>query len=221
MDNLKLWESVRKVPEEAKKSIGGGRLKGMTDINPMWRIKTLTEQFGMVGIGWYYQITEKRMTEGANGEIAAFVDIDLFVKINDEWSKPIQGTGGSMFIAKERSGLYTSDECFKMALTDAISVACKSLGIGADVYWDKDRTKYSETPQAAPQAAPQAKTLTPQQLAFFKSAIEHDSDPDQAKERLKELYKSLGASKLSEVKQENFDELKDKFLEYGLPFSLN
>ena len=26
--------------------------------------------------------------------------------------------------------------------TDAISVACKSLGVGADVYWDKDSTKY-------------------------------------------------------------------------------
>lgn len=30
-----------------------------------------------------------------------------------------------------------------MATTDAISVACKQLGIGADIYWDKDKTKYS------------------------------------------------------------------------------
>lgn len=38
-----------------------------------------------------------------------------------------------------------------MALTDAISVACKTLGMGADVYWDKDSTKYSQTStQAAP-----------------------------------------------------------------------
>lgn len=28
--------------------------------------------------------------------------------------------------------------------TDAISVACKQLGIGADVYWDSDRTKYNK-----------------------------------------------------------------------------
>lgn len=36
-----------------------------------------------------------------------------------------------------------SDECFKMALTDAISVAAKAIGIGADVYWEKDKTKYT------------------------------------------------------------------------------
>jgi hypothetical protein len=32
---------VRVVPNEAKKEIKGGRLSGFTDINPMWRIKTL------------------------------------------------------------------------------------------------------------------------------------------------------------------------------------
>ena len=52
-----------------------------------------------------------------------------------------------MFVAKERNGLYTSDECYKMALTDAISVACKALGFGADVYWQADRTKYTNKPQ--------------------------------------------------------------------------
>ena len=29
--------------------------------------------------------------------------------------------------------MYTSDECYKMALTDALSVACKALGVAADV----------------------------------------------------------------------------------------
>lgn len=141
--NLELYNKVRVVPDEAQKPIGGGRLKGMTDINPMWRIKTLTEQFGPCGKGWYFEILEERIEEGANGEKVAFTKINLYVKYGEEWSKPLQGTGGSSFIAKERSGLYTSDECFKMALTDAISVSCKSLGIGADIYYAKDRTKYS------------------------------------------------------------------------------
>lgn len=141
--NLELYNKVRVVPDEAQKPIGGGRLKGMTDINPMWRIKTLTEQFGPCGKGWYFEILEERIEEGANGEKVAFTKINLYVKYGEEWSKPVQGTGGSSFIAKERSGLYTSDECFKMALTDAISVSCKSLGIGADIYYAKDRTKYS------------------------------------------------------------------------------
>lgn len=146
-DNLAIYNKVRQVPPEAQKAIQGGRLKGMTDINPMWRIKTLTEQFGPVGQGWYYEILEKRIEEGGNGEKVAFVDINLYVKFEDEWSRPIVGTGGSSFVAKEKSGLYTSDECFKMALTDAISVACKALGMGADVYYANDKSKYDESGQ--------------------------------------------------------------------------
>lgn len=142
MNNLEIYNKVRVVPKEAQKTIGGGRLKGMTDINPMWRIKALTEQFGPCGIGWKYVIKSKQLEEGANGEIVAFVDIDLYYKHNDAWSEAIPGTGGAMFVTKEKNGPFTSDECYKMALTDAISVACKAIGFGADVYWDKDKSKY-------------------------------------------------------------------------------
>lgn len=144
MENLAIYNAVRSVPDSAKRQIGAGRLKGKTDINPMWRLKTLTEQFGPCGIGWKYVITDKRLEQGANGEVAAFLDIDLFVKVDGAWSDAIPGTGGSAFVAKEKNGPYTSDECFKMALTDAISVACKALGFGADVYWEADRSKYDK-----------------------------------------------------------------------------
>ncbi|MCH5271605.1 MAG: hypothetical protein J1E83_12790 [Lachnospiraceae bacterium] len=141
MSNLEIYEKVRSVPSSAQRKIESGRLKGKTDINPMWRIKALTEQFGPCGVGWYYKTT-KQWTEQIGEEIAAFVNIELFIKYNDEWSQPIFGVGGSMLAAKESKGIHVSDECFKMATTDAISVACKQLGIGADVYWEKDKTKY-------------------------------------------------------------------------------
>lgn len=147
MENLEIYERVRQVPQSAQREIQAGRLKGKTDINPMWRIKALTEQFGPCGIGWKYTITDKRLENGANNEVSAFVDIDLYIKVDGEWSDAIPGTGGSAFVASERNGLYTSDECFKMALTDAISVACKALGFGADVYWAKDATKYTPRPE--------------------------------------------------------------------------
>lgn len=147
MENLEIYEHVRQVPTSAQREIQAGRLKGKTDINPMWRIKALTEQFGPCGIGWKYTITDKRLENGANNEVSAFVDIDLFIKVDGAWSDAIPGTGGSAFVASERNGLYTSDECFKMALTDAISVACKALGFGADVYWAKDATKYTQRPE--------------------------------------------------------------------------
>lgn len=144
-ENMELYNKFGVTPTNAQKKIEAGRLKGMTDINPMYRIKALTEQFGPVGFGWYYEITHKWLETGADGVIAAFVDINLYVKYNEEWSKPIQGTGGSTFVAKESKGLYTDDEAFKKALTDAISIACKSLGMCADIYYSKDSnfgTKY-------------------------------------------------------------------------------
>lgn len=143
MDNLNIYNKLREVPETAKKSIAAGRLKGMTDISPMWRIKVMTETFGVCGIGWYYTIEKQWLEEGSEGAIKCFCNINLYVKVGDEWSMAIPGTGGSDFIAKESRGLYTSDECYKMALTDALSVSMKALGVGADVYYEKDRTKYN------------------------------------------------------------------------------
>ena len=140
---MDIYEKLRKVPDKAKKQITGGRLKGMTDIKPMWRIEMLTETFGMCGFGWKAPIVKKEIIEGANGVKIAVVDIELYVKCDGEWSEPIYGTGGASFVANEKDGLYTSDECFKMAYTDALSVACKSLGMGADVYWGD--SKYPTT----------------------------------------------------------------------------
>lgn len=154
MNNLCIYELAREVPGEAKKLISAGRLKGMTDINPMYRIKKLTEIFGPCGIGWWYEITDKHFAaDEITKQVAAFVDINLYY-VDPETgvaSKAIPGTGGASFVAQERNGPYMSDECYKMALTDAISVAAKALGIGADVYWDKDRSKYFEhTEQETP-----------------------------------------------------------------------
>ena len=161
MENLGIYEAVRKVPDSALKTISSGRLKGMSDINPMWRIKKLTEQFGPCGIGWCYDITRQWMEQGAEGQIAAFCDILLYYKAGEDWSKGIPGTGGSLFVAKESKGLHTSDECYKMALTDAISVAAKALGIGADVYWNKDSTKYTGSAKP-PEQPPKSSSPLPQ-----------------------------------------------------------
>lgn len=146
--NMDIYNHFREVPQEALKPINAGRLKGMSDINPMWRIKKLTEEFGPCGFGWRTEIVKMWLENGATGVVSAFVQINLFVKLGGEWSEAIPGIGGASFVAQEKSGLYTSDEAYKMAYTDAISVACKSLGMAADVYYAKDRTKYTESPEA-------------------------------------------------------------------------
>lgn len=172
MENMEIYDKVKETPQTALKAISAGRLKGMSDINPMYRIYTLTKAFGPCGFGWKYTINNKEIMDGANGEKIAIVDIDLYFKWNGEWSEAIPGTGGSSFIANERNGPYTSDECYKMALTDALSVACKALGVGADVYWSAGHTKYDEPRQTAqnaprqPQAQNRANTpAQPQNLA--------------------------------------------------------
>ena len=161
MENLNYYNSLRSVPEKYTKKITGGRLNGMTDIKPQWRTEKMTEVFGPCGIGWYYEETKREYKEyksreefeNRSGEkrtedvthVAVFIDINLYFRyekidtltgrvVGYEWSKPIHGTGGSMFVAKEKSGMFVSDEAIKMALTDALSVAMKAIGMAADIY---------------------------------------------------------------------------------------
>ena len=51
-ENMSLYNAFRNTPDNAKKAINEGKLKGKTDINPMFRIEQLTKQFGPCGIGW-------------------------------------------------------------------------------------------------------------------------------------------------------------------------
>lgn len=199
MEKMSIYNAVRSCPPEALKEITAGRLKGKSDIDPMWRIQILTEMFGACGIGWYYEIDRQWTEQGANGEVAAFCNISLYIKDGDSWSKPIKGTGGAAFIANERNGAYTSDECFKMALTDAISVSCKALGVAADVYWRQGRTKYDqprEQPQTAPQpTAPARKVSMPTAQAI--EGLINDTGTNRA-----ELLKYYGVTDVSELTQE-------------------
>lgn len=164
--NMRIYDAVRHVPDQAKKKINGGRLAGMTDINGMWRIKVLTEQFGPCGDGWYIsdvKYWQDRMDK--NESVALFCSILLHVKMDGAWSQPIYGIGGNMLVAAEKSGPRLDDEAYKKAYTDAISVACKALGIGADVYFEKDVTKYSDYEGESEQKAQKPNQQTAQQTA--------------------------------------------------------
>ena len=124
MNNLSIYDKVRNVPKEACKDFNNGSFSG-TDINPMWRIKTLTDVFGPSGIGWYTEVLE-HWSEEINGEVLVFVALNLYVKCEGEWSKPIYGVGGNKTLQQFRSGAKVSDEGYKMAYTDALSVAAKA-----------------------------------------------------------------------------------------------
>lgn len=199
MENMTIYEAGKNVPAEAKKTIKGGRINGFTDINPMWRIRKLTEIFGPCGIGWFYTI-DREWLEGneSTGEVAAFVRISLYVKADGEWSKPIVGVGGSMFAASESKGIRVSDECYKMAQTDALSVACKNLGIGAEVYWSAGETKYSSGGQAAAPTQDPTKA-TPEQIAAIRQAY--------GDERVMKLMEVNGIVRMEDLPRAKADDI--------------
>jgi len=191
---MKFYNQLKGVPAEMTKKITGGRLNGMTDIKPQWRYLRITEVFGDCGVGWYYTIKRLWTEKGTDEQVLAFAEIDFFYKNGDEWSKPIAGIGGSMMVTKEKSGMHNSDECYKMAVTDALSVALKMIGVGADIYMGyPPETKYQNKPTETP---PDTKTdKTPDTSKPMKSLADVNIEKAMkvasvSKERLLEIVKS-------------------------------
>ena len=146
LNNVRFYEKFMTTPKDAQKSFKGkGGFEG-TDINPMFRIKVLTEVFGPAGFGWWtdnvrYEFVESPTTK----ETHVFCELDLYIKDPEsgEVSHPIYGIGGNTYIGTNKYGPTATDEAKKMAYTDALSIACKALGIGHDVWYGKDQTKYT------------------------------------------------------------------------------
>lgn len=151
----KRYEAMAQPPQEALKPIDFGALKGKSDINPQWRIEALTEQFGLCGIGWKFEIVNTATQPCGDGQILLFMQVNLYVKDGEQWGAAIPGFGGDMLITKNKNGLVPNDEAYKMCLTDALGNAAKCVGVAANVYRGfNDGSKYSKAqPQQAPQPA--------------------------------------------------------------------
>ena len=149
--SIDIYESLSRPPKDALREIQAGKLKGKTDINPQWRYKAMTEKFGLVGIGWKYEVQKLWTEAGAGNEKLAFAQVAVFIKDGDAWSEPIVGIGGSRLVQLEKGAAVSNDEGYKMAVTDAFSTALKMLGVAADIYAGRwDGTKYNDEPQKQP-----------------------------------------------------------------------
>ena len=145
-----IYESLARPPKDALRQIEAGKLKGKTDINPQWRYKAMTEAFGLVGIGWKYEVRKLWTEQGAGAEKLAFAQVAVYIKDGDTWSDPIEGIGGSRLVQLEKGAAVSNDEGYKMAVTDAFSTALKMLGVAADIYagrWDGSKYKEELPPQ--------------------------------------------------------------------------
>ncbi|MBO7447427.1 hypothetical protein J6U78_03765 [bacterium] len=148
-DKTRIWNMVCETPDEVKKEITGGRMNGKTDINPMYRLKRLTELFGPPGKGWYTDQVRYTITDGGvTKEVSIECELNLYVKydgLDGPWSAPIYGVGGNKVLAFDKNGLHLDDDARKKAYTDAVSIACKAIGICADVWFGCDEGKYAKS----------------------------------------------------------------------------
>jgi hypothetical protein len=204
-DNLKLWDAVKTPPLSSLKTIRGGRLNGMTDISPMWRYSAATEQFGPCGVGWKFEIVRTWTDEGADGEITANAQVNLYFKHEGAWSEAIPGVGGSALTKMEKSGLHTSDECYKMAITDALSTSMKMLGFGADIYMGKfDGTKYKDEVKPTGPSDTQKMINKVQFEERLKQAELKFDEKNMGATFLKYLEDTYGTNNISQIAKERY-----------------
>ena len=188
MEALQIYKKLSQPPKTALRQIQAGDLKGKTDINPQWRYEAMTETFGLVGLGWKYEVQKLWTEPGANGEVLAFAQVAVFVRDPDtkEWSDAIVGIGGSKLINKFSTGPKSNDEGYKMAVTDAFSTSLKMIGVAADIYAGRwDGSKYTE--------APAAQTSAPQPQKQTKGPMGGPDTPAQ-KKKIKELLDTKSPS---------------------------
>jgi len=144
-DNLKLWESVSKTDPSATKNANvGGR--DQTSINGYWMIKQATDKFGLLGIGWGYEVLEERWDNGALIAVKVTneenrleqskthtIKIKLWYVIDGKKGEVIQ-YGHTPAIYRSKYGVSDDGEAPKKSLMDAIKKSLSMLGFSADIF---------------------------------------------------------------------------------------
>jgi uncharacterized short protein YbdD (DUF466 family) len=139
----KIWDALGKTdPEHTKKFSRSGGFKG-TAVKPMWVYHRLTEQFGPVGLGWGHNKPEYQIVHATEGEVLVYCTVECW---HTDRSATFYGVGGDKAVSRNKNGLFTDDEAFKKAFTDAVMNAFKSLGVAADIHMGlHDDDKYVES----------------------------------------------------------------------------
>jgi hypothetical protein len=168
--NLELWNSVQSTdPKYTKKFSRGGGFSG-TAINATFLAKKATDKFGPIGIGWGIIVEDETWATGAPliddkwGKVGEEIVHVLRIMLWYDW----QGTRGevrhygqTVFVGKNKHGIFTDEEAPKKSLTDAMSKALSLLGFASDVHLGLyDDNKYVSDLKAALEAEkPKGPTL--------------------------------------------------------------
>lgn len=166
-DNLAVWDKVSKTdPSATKTSNQGGRQQ--TSIDGYWMIKKATETFGMVGIGWGWEVLEERWDDGALIPIKQddgstrleqskthTIKLKLWFNHNGQRGEVTQ-YGHTQAIYKSKWGVSDDGEAPKKSLMDAIKKSLSMLGFCSDIFMgmfeDEEYLKQLQTEQAIAKA---------------------------------------------------------------------
>lgn len=160
MDNLDLWDKVGKTnPNNTKKVTQRG---GFTAIDAYSQIKAATEQFGPVGKGWGWEVLNIQYPP--NDTVT--VHIKMWHGSRDNFFDVF----GQKDLNTKGANSKADEDCFKKALTDAVTKGLSYLGFNADVFMGMfDDNKYVEAQTKA--NAPKAKWHGPIQKSKIQDAI--------------------------------------------------
>lgn len=170
-DKNPLWRDLYAVnPGATKPFKKGGGFSG-TQIDPAWRLQRMTEVFGPVGLGWGYEIKERRVeaydVEKYNAPSVrvhfAFVTLRVwYVLPTEEPVFPTDDKGNpnrrepplnALWTGEQDGGTATGlapDEMWKMSVTDALGKCMLQIGLAADVYLGRfDDSKYRDDAERA------------------------------------------------------------------------
>lgn len=147
-DNLRLWKQVEKTdPNFTKPFNRGGGFRG-TAVNSTYLARRATEVFGPIGIGWGVEILDEALMEGAplddkgTRELIHKVRVKLWYKQGEMRGEVVQ-FGQTVFVGRNKFGLFTDEEAPKKSMTDAMSKCLSLLGFAADVHLGRyDDNKY-------------------------------------------------------------------------------
>lgn len=158
-DHLELWNSVQATdPKYTKKFSRGGGFSG-TAINATFLAKKATDKFGPIGIGWGIVVEDETWATGAPliddkwGKVGEEVVHVLRIMLWYDWQGvrgEVRHYGQTVFVGKNKHGIFTDEEAPKKSLTDAMSKALSLLGFASDVHLGLyDDNKYVNDLKAA------------------------------------------------------------------------
>lgn len=150
---MDLWNKVKTIDSRYTKQ---AKLKGqnITTFSFQSVVMMATEQFGMFGKGWGYEVKTERFDEGAvivqaatyedaNGkqvhdqevkEITHTLLVSFWYKDNNEKIEcPIQA-GHTPYLMGTKYGPKHDDEYYKKTIADAVKKSLSMLGFGADIF---------------------------------------------------------------------------------------